>query len=264
MYTLGIIGGTSLLQSSFLAHLRPVLVDTPYGQTRIFVGNGLAFVQRHLSSPSAEYRPPHLINFRAFVYALATLGVPRVVSFCSVGGLRAHAPPGSLFLCDDFFQLEPITLYDDKRGHIVPRIDAALTDDLYQVVSAAGISIHKGGVYAQMKGPRFETPAEIRFLAAYGDVIGMTGAHEGTLFSELNTPFALICSVDNFANGIADKPLTEAEFHANVKVNMVQVSPPPSTPHPPPRRSSVSSRRSSRRTPPPRSTRRLTCARRLT
>ena len=61
-----------------------------------------------------------------------------------------------------------------------------------------------GGVYWQAIGPRFETPAEIRLIAAHADVIGMTIASECILAGELGIPYAAVCVVDNLANGIAD------------------------------------------------------------
>jgi len=53
----------------------------------------------------------------------------------------------------------------------------------------------------QTHGPRFETAAEIRQVAGFADVVGMTCAHEATLCKELALPYALVCVVDNMANG---------------------------------------------------------------
>lgn len=53
--------------------------------------------------------------------------------------------------------------------------------------------------------PSPETKAEIRALARCGDIVGMTGAHEATLASELAVPYAMMCIVDNMANGLADE-----------------------------------------------------------
>ena len=45
-------------------------------------------------------------------------------------------------------------------------------------------------------------------LVGPGDVVGMTMASEATLASELGIPYASLCTVDNFCNGIVDEPLT--------------------------------------------------------
>ena len=57
-----------------------------------------------------------------------------------------------------------------------------------------------GGVYVQTHGPRFETAAEIRQVAGFADVVGMTCCHEATLCKEIALPYAVICVVDNMAN----------------------------------------------------------------
>jgi len=77
------------------------------------------------------------------------------------------------------------------------------------------------GVYAQTLGPRFETPAEIRSLAIQGgDIVGMTCAHEATLCRELGLPYAVLCIIDNMANGISGTEISYEEFHAGVKRNL--------------------------------------------
>jgi 5'-methylthioadenosine phosphorylase len=65
-----------------------------------------------------------------------------------------------------------------------------------------------GGTYVQTAGPRFETPAEIKALKGTGDVLGMTVASEATIANELNIPFAALCSVDNYCNGLCHEKLS--------------------------------------------------------
>ena len=69
-----------------------------------------------------------------------------------------------------------------------------------------------GGVYWQTSGPRFETPAEIRLLAAHADLVGMTVASECVVACELGLAYAAVCVVDNLANGVADRPLSPTEL----------------------------------------------------
>ena len=58
------------------------------------------------------------------------------------------------------------------------------------------------GVYWQARGPRLETPAEIRLVAAHADVVGMTVATECVIAGELGLRYAELCVVDNLANGV--------------------------------------------------------------
>jgi 5'-methylthioadenosine phosphorylase len=86
------------------------------------------------------------------------------------------------------------------------------------VIAAWGRAVEaplvEGGVYWQAIGPRFETPAEIRMIAPHADVIGMTIASECILAGEMGIPYAVVCVVDNLANGVAPTDLTVADFEA--------------------------------------------------
>lgn len=58
-------------------------------------------------------------------------------------------------------------------------------------------------------------------LALVGDVVGMTGAHEATLAVEAGLPYAMLCMVDNMANGVgAGDKLTLTDFFASQKVRL--------------------------------------------
>ena len=75
------------------------------------------------------------------------------------------------------------------------------------------------GVYWQAFGPRFETPAEIRFIGQFADVVGMTMASECIVAGELGLSYAAVCIVDNLANGVSERPLTWEEFEAGKRAN---------------------------------------------
>lgn len=64
------------------------------------------------------------------------------------------------------------------------------------------------GSYVQTPGPRLETRAEVRALAAGADLVGMTVASEATLARETGMEIAALCTVDNYAHGIADESPT--------------------------------------------------------
>ena len=84
--------------------------------------------------------------------------------------------------------------------------------------SGAG-PLRDGGVYWQTSGPRFETPAEIRLLAAHADLVGMTIASECVVACELGLAYAAVCVVDNLANGVAARPLSPAELERDRERN---------------------------------------------
>jgi len=81
--------------------------------------------------------------------------------------------------------------------------------------SLSKTELEDGGVYAQTIGPRFETPAEVKALADYADMVGMTIAAETVLAGEAALAYAAVCTIDNLANGLLDRPLTVDEYRRN-------------------------------------------------
>jgi 5'-methylthioadenosine phosphorylase len=199
---LGIIGGTSLLFSQ-LPRLEQKRIDTPFGNARVLCGN-VVILMRH-----QQGLPPHRINYRANMAALALAGVDRIVAFGSTGSLTKEIAPGSLVIPTDFVTMTDIpSIHDHAIEHVMPSLSPPLTQQLKDLIPEARL----GGTYIQTRGPRFETVAEIRALAQFADLVGMTLASEATLACELSIPFAAICTVDNYANGLADGVLTYDEI----------------------------------------------------
>ncbi|HUU76496.1 MAG TPA: MTAP family purine nucleoside phosphorylase [Methanoregulaceae archaeon] len=195
---LGIIGGTSLLFSK-LPDLEKKTVYTPYGNTEVMCGN-IALLLRHQRNT-----PPHRINFRGQMSALAILGVDRLVAIGSAGSLKSAIVPGSLIIPTDFISMTTIpSMYDHSIKHVHPGLPAGFAGELKKAVPEASL----GGIYIQTPGPRIETVAEVRALSYVADIVGMTLASEATLAIELGIEFAALCTVDNYANGLADETLT--------------------------------------------------------
>lgn len=190
--TLGIIGGTSLLFSELPA-LEERRIATPFGGVDLLVGD-IVILMRH-----QDGIPPHRINYRAHLSALAIAGVDRIIAFGSSGSLQKAIAPGSLVIPDDYISAAGIpSVHDNAIVHVSPKISADLMDALARVVPDA----RRGGIYVQTKGPRLETIAEVKTLARFADIVGMTLASEATVACELDMDFAAICTVDNYANGL--------------------------------------------------------------
>ena len=222
---LGLLVGHSLVDLDLgrPAHRLPVDVEPPSGSTTITLLDlgDLVVCSRHGLD---AFRPAHLVDHHANLAALIAAGCDRVLALGSVGSLRADWPVGTIVVPDDLFApwVNP-SWFDDARGHRVPGFDTAWRGRLLDAWRAHEPAVVDGGVYAQTIGPRFETPAEIRFLATVADVVGMTVAAETVLAGELGLAHAAVCVVDNLANGIAATPLTEAEFRAGVAANEQRV-----------------------------------------
>jgi len=84
--------------------------------------------------------------------------------------------------------------------------------------------IHPGKVYVQMRGPRFETKAEIQIIRHWGDVVGMTAASEADLCTEAGLRYNSLALVDNYANGLEGTEIDFARFKELVKENQAKVN----------------------------------------
>lgn len=222
---LGLIVGHSFADLDLGRPARRVPVDvvSPRGPARITLldlGDAVVCSRHGLD----DFRPAHLVDHHANLAALAAAGCDRVLALGSVGSLRADWPVGTVVVPDDLFSpLVTPSWFDDARGHRVLGFDAVWRAEVLAAWRAHDPAVVDGGIYAQTTGPRFETPAEIRFLATVADVVGMTVAAEAFLAGEVGLAHAAVCVVDNLANGIAATPLTEAEFRAGVAANEQRV-----------------------------------------
>jgi purine nucleoside phosphorylase len=187
--------------------------------------HGAVVLQRH--GDAGAYVLPHAIDHAANLRSLLEAGCDRALSICSVGSLDAGIGVGSFVCPDDFIALQTtVTTFEGPRGHAMPGFDGEWRGEVlaaWQASGADGVNgghtLRDGGVYWQTNGPRFETPAEIKLIAAHADLVGMTLASECIVAGELGLPYAAVCVVDNLANGIAAQPLTAAEVEAHRERN---------------------------------------------
>ena len=212
---LGIVAGTGFYALDALEEHTPETVETAYGEALVTRGtwHGLpvVFLTRHGPGHSV---PPHLVNYRANVRALADLGCRDVVAVGVTGGIDPDLRPGALLCLDDFVDFtkqRPLTFHDGSGPEGVVHTDVlepyhpAIRRELLAAADAAGVALHDGGVYAAFEGPRFETRAEIRLARLAGaDVAGMTGVPEVTLAREAGLRYAAVSLVVNPATGVAD------------------------------------------------------------
>ncbi len=184
--------------------------------------HGAAIVQRH--GADGEFALPHEIDHVANLKALVDQGCDRVLAIASVGSLRTDLPVGSLLCPDDFIALHVSdSIFADARAHSAPAFAAHWRAELLAAWAEGAEAPIDGGVYWQTIGPRFETPAEIRMLAAHADVVGMTVASECVIAGELGLEYAAVCVVDNLANGLAEGKLSVAAMEADRLINANRV-----------------------------------------
>jgi 5-methylthioadenosine/S-adenosylhomocysteine deaminase len=146
------------------------------------------------------------------------------VGICSVGSLKPSIGVGALMVCDDFWAPADLRrVYSDFRAHFMPAFDAPLREAVLRILRGAGLHPIPHGVYGNARGPRFETKAEIRMMADYCDIVGMTAAHEVSACCEVGLPYAILCCVDNYANGVGQEQLTLEAFHTAQAANLLTV-----------------------------------------
>ncbi|MGZ4691019.1 MAG: MTAP family purine nucleoside phosphorylase [Acidimicrobiia bacterium] len=214
MGRLAVIGGTGVRESAFGVDAQPITVE---GVALLDAGDHVV-LQRHGFD---RYVRAHEIDHRANVLALLAAGCDRVLGLSSTGSLRVDWPVGTFACPNDFYAPQVNdTVHDDARSHTIPAFDPVWRARLLETWREhAATTIVDGGVYAQTRGPRFETPAEVRALAKIGDLVGMTIAAECILSKEVGLAYAAICVVDNLANGLDVEPLTIEQFRAAVTAN---------------------------------------------
>ncbi len=216
------ISGTSIVNSTLFSAWDVRTVETSYGAVTYKTKGDFALINRH---GYAFPLPPHSINYRANIRALADLGFQDVVSLNSVGSLKKNLPPGTMVSCSDYVGLQqgPATFFDQELKGAAPGIANNLIPLLCEKL-APEFSIQAGKVYVQMRGPRFETKAEIKIVQHWGDVIGMTAAHEADLCGELGLRYNSLAIIDNYANGLEGSEIDFAKFKDLVKDNQGKVN----------------------------------------
>lgn len=200
------------------------------GGARVDVGDGghavaLLDAGTHVLLPRHgldAYLLPHEIDYVANLRALAELGCDRLLAIGSVGGLREELGPGTFVCPDDFIALDadPTTMLQGEAAHRVAGFDGEWRARVLDAwVGDAEVPIRNGGVYWQTRGPRLETPAEVRLIADHAHVVGMTIGSECVAAGELGLSYAAVCVVDNLANGIGGEALAADEIEVGRVAN---------------------------------------------
>jgi 5'-methylthioadenosine phosphorylase len=224
MSRLALIGGHSILGEEPATGFERSVVSTGRGEVELHERGDMVLLQRHGIS---RYTPAPEIDHARNLAALAELGCERVLAVSSVGGLRRELGVGTIVCPDDFIALHlGLSAAEGHGGERVPGFDREWRETiLHAWRRSAEPEIRDGGVYWQAIGPRFETPAEIRLIAAHADVIGMTVASECIVAGELGLRYAAVCMVDNLANGVGEEQLSVAEFEAGKVMNRERLMP---------------------------------------
>ncbi|MCB8967303.1 MAG: S-methyl-5'-thioadenosine phosphorylase [Ardenticatenaceae bacterium] len=206
---LAVIGGSGLYQMADLTHVEALHIETPFGtpSDQITVGTlhgqRIAFLPRH---GRGHFLTPSEVPYRANIYALKTLGVKYIVAVSACGSLREDYAPGHVVIPDQ--------LYDNTKGQraqtffgrgLVAHISVAdpfspeLGKALAAAMRAVGGTVHEGGTFITIEGPRFSTKGESNTFRQWGmSLIGMTTSPEAYLAAEAEIAYAVMAHVTDY------------------------------------------------------------------
>jgi len=205
---LAVIGGSGLYEMPGLKDTREFKPDTPFGKPSSPVvvgtleGQQVAFLARH---GIGHHITPSEVNYRANIYALKSLGAEHVLSISACGSLRDDYAPGEIVVPDQLFDFTR----DRKRSFfgegMVAHISVAdpfcpdLSTQVYEATKSTGVTVHRGGAFITIEGPRFSTKAESNVFRSWGmSLIGMTTSPEAYLAREAELCYAVMAHVTDY------------------------------------------------------------------
>jgi 5'-methylthioadenosine phosphorylase len=216
---IGFIGGSGIYE--VFKNKKSKYSLSKYGITRLektFINErDIFFIPRHGKNHQI---PPHMINYRSYIFTLYKLGVRVIFSTSAVGSINPELKPGMFALVNqyiDFTKQRKSTFFNNfkkgiKHTDMTEPYSIKLNHIIEDTYIENNINYMKNLTMIVTEGPRFETPAEIKaFGILGGDIVSMTGYPEVTLARELNIEYASIVICTNYAAGISNDSLSHDE-----------------------------------------------------
>jgi len=206
--TFAVIGGSGLYSMPGLVDVKEVELDTPFGKPSAPIilgsieGKRIAFLARH---GIGHHISPSDVNYRANIYAMKTLGVNRIVSISACGSLRKDYAPGQIVVPDQIFDFTHKRARTFFENGIVAHVSTAdpfcaiWSKRVYESILGTGATVHQGGSFITIEGPRFSTKAESNLYRSWGlSIIGMTASPEAFLAREAEICYATMAHVTDY------------------------------------------------------------------
>ncbi|MFT5196567.1 MAG: 5'-methylthioadenosine phosphorylase [Cellvibrionaceae bacterium] len=206
---IGVFGGSGLYNMDELTNIEERKLTTPFGDPSDVItigtlhGRRVAFLPRH---GRGHVLNPTEVPYQANVYAMKMLGVKYLISVNACGSLQQQYAPGHVVVPD---QLYDHTRHQRSRsffnGGLVSHVTVAdpfsaeLSQAIVDATRAAGGTVHAGGNFITIEGPRFSTKVESRTFRLWGmDIIGMTTCPEAFLAAEAEIAYASMAMVTDY------------------------------------------------------------------
>jgi 5'-methylthioadenosine phosphorylase len=223
---IGVFGGSGFY--SFLEDVEEVEVDTPYGSPSAPLtvgeigGRRVAFLPRH---GRKHQLPPHVVPYRANVWAMKELGVQRIIGPCAAGSLQPHVRPGHFVICDQLVERtwgRADTFYDGPETTHIGFADPYCPEMREVAVKQGrdqGLDLHERGTVVTVQGPRFSTRAESDFFRRQGwEVINMTQYPESVLTREVEICYMNISLITDYDVGVEGEDVEPVSHELVVNV----------------------------------------------
>jgi 5'-methylthioadenosine phosphorylase len=207
---IGVFGGSGFYE--FIDGAAPSPVATPFGapaavpMVGTVAGHDVAFIPRH---GERHQFPPHLVPFRANVWAMRLLGVDRIVAPTAAGSLHPEWEPGHFAvpvqIVDRTWGRESTFVEGPDVRHLsfADPYDPTMRRLAVDGMRSTGATVHDGGTVVVIQGPRFSTRAESSSYAAAGwELINMTQMPEAALAAEAGICFVNISVITDYDVGV--------------------------------------------------------------
>ncbi len=205
---LAVIGGSGVYDMEALTAIEERRIATPFGDPSDTIvigtlsGTRIAFLPRH---GRGHRLTPTEVPYRANIWALKSLGVERIISISACGSMKEKYEPRHIVIPDQIYdntKLRPLSFFGDG---LVAHISFAepfcphLRPLLSEATQNAGGTVHMGGTFITIEGPRFSTRGESMIYRSWGvDIIGMTAVPEAQLAREAEICYATMAHVTDY------------------------------------------------------------------
>ena len=203
-----VIGGSGLYNMAALTDIEELAITTPFGKPSDVIAVGTLYGRRVAFLP--RHGRGHLLNpsevpYRANIFALKTLGVRYIAAVSACGSLREDYAPGHIVVPDQLFDHTKGRASSFFEGGIVVHVSLAdpFSPELSRAIAhssrAAGGTVHEGGTFITLEGPRFSTKGESRLYQQWGmSIIGMTTSPEAFLANEAEIAYGVMAHVTDY------------------------------------------------------------------